>query len=175
MAQSKRGLRGGTLEEIINLTNAKYIERKIAIVQKIPTPITPVQIDAQNKTITLAYFEKRSTIDYIGLAQGVSFCFDAKETKLKNLPINNMHQHQIDFMQQFEEQGGISFILAYFSAYNQYFIMPFKDLKPYWDRAIKGGKKSISYEDFNKKYEIKLKGGHLNYLEGLNTLLGEDE
>ena len=40
-----RGLRGSTLEELINRTNEKYLEGGLALIQKIPTPITPIKID----------------------------------------------------------------------------------------------------------------------------------
>ena len=47
--------------------------------QKIPTPITPVKMDKEHRQITLAYFDQRSTVDYIGAVQGIPVCFDAKE------------------------------------------------------------------------------------------------
>ncbi len=35
-----RGLRGGsTLEEMVNLTNERYMEHKLACIEKIPTPL----------------------------------------------------------------------------------------------------------------------------------------
>ena len=74
---NSRGLRGSTFEEIINFTNERYRQSRLALFQKIPTPITPVKMDPENKTITLAYFEKQSTVDYIGVAQGVPIAFDA--------------------------------------------------------------------------------------------------
>lgn len=51
----------------MNRTNEQYAEKNIALIQKIPTPITPVRMDKENRHITLAYFEQRSTVDYIGL------------------------------------------------------------------------------------------------------------
>ena len=42
---NSRGLRGSTLEEAINLTNEKYRQKKLALIQKVPTPIKPIQID----------------------------------------------------------------------------------------------------------------------------------
>ena len=44
-----RGLRGSTLEELINRTNEKYLEGGLALIQKIPTPITPINIDKENR------------------------------------------------------------------------------------------------------------------------------
>ena len=66
-----RGLRGSTLEELLNRTNEIYLEKGLALIQKIPTPITPLKIDKEHRHITLAYFEQKSTVDYIGAVQGV--------------------------------------------------------------------------------------------------------
>lgn len=87
-----RGLRGSLLEEMINMTNEKYRESGLALIQKVPTPITPITIDKKTRHITLAYFEQKSTVDYIGAVQGIPVCFDAKEcavdlfTLQKNTP-----------------------------------------------------------------------------------------
>ena len=69
---NSRGLRGSSFEEIINFTNERYRQSGLALFQKIPTPITPVRMDEETRTITLAYFEKQSTVDYIGVAQGIA-------------------------------------------------------------------------------------------------------
>ena len=82
-----RGLRGSTLEELVNRTNEQYARKKLALIQKIPTPITPVRIDKEQRHITLAYFEQRSTVDYIGAVQGIPVCFDAKECRASTFPL----------------------------------------------------------------------------------------
>ena len=114
---NSRGLRGSTLEGFINLTNDVYREKKLAIIQKIPTPITPVKISSKDRTITLAYFNEKSTVDYMGVVQGIPVCFDAKETSKGFLPLQNIHQHQVDFMQDFEKKEVIAFIILYFKIY----------------------------------------------------------
>ena len=53
---NSRGLRGSTLEELVNRTNEQYAEKNLALIQKIPTPITPVRMDKEHRQITLAYF-----------------------------------------------------------------------------------------------------------------------
>ncbi|MCL2574223.1 MAG: Holliday junction resolvase RecU [Defluviitaleaceae bacterium] len=173
MGFSNRGLRGSTFEEMINFTNERYRNDSLAIVQKIPTPITPVEINKESRTITLAYFEKKSTVDYIGLVQGIAICFDAKETRQKSLPISNIHRHQIDFMVEFTKQGGIAFMLVNFALYDQYFFLPFVQLKELWDMAQSGARKSIPYESFNKRYLVEYKGGYLRYLDAINVYLEE--
>ena len=59
---NSRGLRGSTLEEFINHSNERYSEMGLALMQKIPTPITPVRMDKDHRQITLAYFDKASTV-----------------------------------------------------------------------------------------------------------------
>ena len=100
---NSRGLRGSTLEEFINHTNTRYSEMGLALIQKIPTPITPVRIDKEHRHITLAYFDKISTVDYIGAVQGIPVCFDAKECNTDTFPLANIHEHQVEFMRCFEK------------------------------------------------------------------------
>ena len=99
-----RGLRGSTLEELLNRTNEKYMENHLALIQKIPTPITPVRIDPNSRQITLAYFDQKSTVDYIGVVQGIPVCFDAKECGTDTFPLANIHPHQVSFMEEFEKK-----------------------------------------------------------------------
>ena len=68
-AWNSRGLRGSSLEEYINMTNEKYLLNHLGLIQKIPTPITPIKINQETRQITLAYFEQKSTVDYIGVIQ----------------------------------------------------------------------------------------------------------
>ena len=46
---NSRGLRGSTLEDLVNRTNERYEEMGLALIQKIPTPITPGRIDKRSR------------------------------------------------------------------------------------------------------------------------------
>ena len=102
---NSRGLRGSTLEDLINRTNEKYRENGLALIQKVPTPITPIKIDKESRHITLAYFDQKSTVDYIGAVQGIPVCFDAKECAADTFALQNIHEHQVTFMEDFEKQA----------------------------------------------------------------------
>ena len=168
-----RGLRGSQFEKLINLTNEKYRELRLALMQKIPTPITPVEID-DNRHITLAYFEKRSTVDYIGTVQGFPVCFDAKECENKSFALSNVHEHQYNFMRDFEEQGGIAFILINFVKTDTIYYMRFQELKKFYERAKNGGPKSVKENELNANYYIHEKFGvSVHYLEGINKDIQE--
>jgi len=171
---NSRGLRGSTLEEFLNRTNEKYLEQGLALIQKIPTPITPVRIDKEQRHITLAYFDQRSTVDYIGAVQGIPVCFDAKECHTDTFPLQNLHEHQVAFMEQFEKQDGIAFLIIYYSARNELYYMRFEEIQMFWNRAQEGGRKSIRYEELNPKYFMTLKNGCMvPYLDALQMDLQE--
>lgn len=151
---SSRGLRGSTLEELINRTNEQYLDKHLALIQKIPTPITPINFDKETRHITLAYFDQKSTVDYIGAVQGVPVCFDAKESKADTFSLQNVHEHQVKFMEEFERQQGISFLLIFFSERDEFYYLPFRDLKRAWERMENGGRKSIPFPEIDQNYRI---------------------
>jgi recombination protein U len=165
---NSRGLRGSTLEEFLNHTNEKYLEQGLALIQKIPTPITPVQIDKEHRHITLAYFDQKSTVDYIGAVQGIPVCFDAKECHVDTFPLQNIHEHQVQFMGDFEKQDGIAFLIIYFSARNELYYMTYEELHKFWKRAEEGGRKSVRYDELNPDYFMQLRQGFfVPYLDAL--------
>ncbi|MDE7250831.1 MAG: Holliday junction resolvase RecU [Lachnospiraceae bacterium] len=154
-----RCLRGSTLEDLINRTNEKYQESGLALIQKIPTPITPINIDKATRHITLAYFEQKSTVDYIGVVQGIPVCFDAKECTIDRFALQNTHEHQVAFMDQFERQGGIAFFLIYYVHRDLFYYLPFEMFRLFWDRAREGGRKSFLFEELNPEYILPKKNG----------------
>lgn len=105
---------GSTLEDLVNRTNEQYREKGLALIQKIPTPITPVRMDKENRHITLAYFDQRSTVDYIGAVQGIPVCFDAKECSAQTFPLANIHPHQVKLWRTLKNRMAWHFFL-YFS------------------------------------------------------------
>ena len=150
-----RGLRGSALEDIINRSNDSYREKKLALIQKVPTPITPISIDKESRHITLAYFDQKSTVDYIGAVQGIPVCFDAKECAVETFPLHNIHPHQIAFMREFAEQGGISFIILSYTVKNEIYYLPFDEILRFWTRMEEGGRKSFTYEEVDKSWQIR--------------------
>ena len=55
---STRGLRGSTLEDMINRTNEKYREKGLALIQKVPTPITPITIEKESRAFLSALMQR---------------------------------------------------------------------------------------------------------------------
>ena len=164
-----RGLRGSVLEDMINRTNDIYEEQGLALIQKIPTPITPIDMNHKTKQITLAYFDKKSTVDYIGAIQGIPVCFDAKECSMPRFTLNNIHEHQVDFMNKFEAQGGMAFFLIHFTDSDSFYYLRLKELMTFWNRSKEGGRKSFRVDELDKDYFIEGTNGpiipYLDYIQ----------
>ncbi len=165
---NSRGLRGSVLEDLINRSNEIYLEKGLALIQKIPTPITPIQMDKQSRHITLAYFEQKSTVDYIGCVQGIPVCFDAKECSSDTFALQNLHEHQVRFMTEFEKQGGVSFLLIYYSGRDLLYYLTYQSMMKFWERKEAGGRKSFRMEELDMDYILQPRQGiFVPYLDGL--------
>ena len=165
---NSRGLRGSTLEDLINHTIAKYRDNGLALIQKVPTPITPINIDPATRHITLAYFDAKSTVDYLGVVQGVPVCFDAKECAEDTFPLANIHEHQVAFMTDFEKQEGVAFLILFFSKRQEFYYMPYREMMEFWNRMKLGGRKSFLISELDPAYFMDVNyDSDLPILEGL--------
>ena len=164
---NSRGLRGSVLEDVINYTIEHYRDIGLAVIQKIPTPITPIEIDKTSRHITLAYFDQKSTVDYMGVVQGIPICFDAKECASDTFPLQNIHEHQTAFMRDFEKQGGVAFFILFYTTRNRMYYMTFEEMDRFWKRMENGGRKSFRFEELEDIIEIVRQGEFLcHYLTG---------
>ena len=165
--------RGQKLEKDIEASIYYYRHWKMALIQKVPTPIKPVRVDYKRGIIYEAFFDGKSTVDYVGNYQGRMIAFDAKETAIQSLPLQNVEDHQYQYLKMNHELGGISFLMVSFTDTDEVFYLPFDTLEEYWQLARKGIRKSIPYKefqsrvkpgglirlDFLKNIEVSLRGG----------------
>ncbi|MDR5659504.1 Holliday junction resolvase RecU [Serpentinicella sp. ANB-PHB4] len=160
------GHRGDALELLLETTHEFYKRQGLGLVDKIHTPIKVTEID--KGIITKAFFDKKSTVDFMGLIQGIGVAFDAKETQNKSIPLKNIHDHQIEFMKAFEEQKGLAFLIVHYKKVDSFYLIPIHIILD----IITNGKKSISYTVLPEEFKIQYKNnGLLDYLPTLNTYL----
>ncbi len=164
-----RGLRGSTLENLINMTNEYYKKHGVARIDKAATPVKVTEISANGK-ITEGYFEKKSTVDFYGVAQGHFLAFDAKQTSEKSFPLKNVHSHQLEYMKDASSHGAVVFFIVEFTKLREYYLLPYEIIRDYYINSEKGGRKSIPIADFPQDLKIEQKGGSLlKYLEAVNV------
>src|SRR5579875_38202 len=133
ISQANRGM---AFEYLIEYTNRQYQAKGIAVIQKIPTPVKMIRRGAQ---IVSAFPERKSTVDFIGVAGGRAIAFDAKSTRLyTRFPHGNIEQHQYEFLWEWQTQGGIAFVLVEFSTLHEVYVMPFEILQKFWVAMKRG-------------------------------------
>lgn len=139
--------RGQAFEHLIELTNKQYATKGRATIQKVPTP-WKVFYDKKTKR-SRAIPEGKSTVDFIGAANGRPIAFDAKSTQEHTrFPLSNIEDHQMKFLKGWKNNGGVSFILVEFAKKQETYMLPFDMLETWWNEARKGGRKSIPYDYF---------------------------
>ncbi|MFF5994254.1 Holliday junction resolvase RecU [Lysinibacillus sp. KU-BSD001] len=155
--------RGKFLERVIDIANTKYRNAGLADIRKIPTP---VQIKHDTGREVIGRKEKAEWVDYAGVCNGRAVVFDAKETRGKNFPLKNLHDHQYELLKSWYQKGAISFLLVYFKELDKYYRLPFKPLCAAWEEAKNGGAKSIPIATFEAEAcEVKSMDGYtLHYL-----------
>ena len=144
--KTKYSNRGMELEEDINFANKYYLNNDIAVIHKKPIPIQIVEVNYPSRSsamITKAFYKTPSTTDYNGLWNGKYIDFEAKETKNKtSFPFINIHEHQLQHMEECIHQGGIVFVIFYFSSLNEYYLLESQYLLSFI-KENKENKKSI--------------------------------
>lgn len=175
------GNRGMGLEGLIEDTNKNYFFEQKALVQKVPTPVKVTGIDQRTGRIKSGFYEKKSTVDFIGVFNGISIAFDAKESKVETrFDLKNVKEHQYYFLGHWINNGGIGFLIINFTSLDEYYYLPYEVLDEYWTNMVAGGRKSIPYKAIAKpEYEIKMKGfatlDYLSVLEEVEGLLCEEQ
>jgi len=105
---------GKALETLIDWQNAYYLKKGYGRVEKIPTPMRILRHLGQGQHIAV-HSPSKSTVDYIGFLNGHGVCFDAKETSIKNLPLQNIKAHQIEFLKDSQKGGAVCFFIVGFT------------------------------------------------------------
>ncbi len=169
-AQRKKKIQsnlGKELEGYIDQSIVAYLNRGRAIITKNhPEVKVTSKVKGQVKG---GYFKEKGAPDYSGLSHGRGICFDAKETKKDEFPLANIKSHQVEYLKNWRDQGGISFIMVRFIKHHEVYILPFEFLYKYWCAAAQGGRKYIPYEDVRLYCDQVKPGGNLT-LDWLTTI-----
>lgn len=165
------GKRGMVLENALDMTNQTYKNKGLALIDKVPTP-WKVHFDKRNNRATQAFPDKKSTVDFVGVSHGRAIAFEAKSTKIRtSFPLKNVEAHQVNYLLNYQDQGGIAFLIIYFEKLGESYFVKIDDFYEWWAAMEEGGRKSIPYNWFMLNCDrIKSSNGViLNYLEFCNT------
>ncbi|MGB9813509.1 MAG: Holliday junction resolvase RecU [Thermovenabulum sp.] len=156
--------RGRLLEDLIIMANRQYRAQGRAIIHKIPTAWMPLR-DGRGRIVN-AKVEEKAAVDFLGAYKGRPIAFDAKHTYEERIRWDRIEPHQAEFLKEWQQTGGISFVLLGYSM-ERFFVVPWD----YWEEGMrawvyKKGEASISINQMKPEWEVKQKWGVvLDYLE----------
>lgn len=139
--------RGMILEKIINKTIDLYKESNVAIFHKKNLDIT-FSKTSKNLKLENAFISKKSTVDYYGIYKGIFVAFEAKSTNENYLPLNNIKDHQIEYLKLIKSHGGCAFFIILLKNHQYFYILDIENFQ-YVEN------KNLSIEFLNK-YAFKL-------------------
>lgn len=155
---------GDRFEQMIIMANARYASKGKGLISKIPTATKPVKAGGVVRWIP----DKKTGCDFIGVYKGVPVAIETKSTANKtNFPLYThgkqmIAEHQIRFLQKFEQCGGKAFILIQIRGTDMVCLLEIGIYTRLAENARKAGKKSISVKEL-EEYEVSAR----DYLGGI--------
>lgn len=125
----------------------------------------------QGPYIKHGWYEKNGFVDYFGVCRGQAIAFEAKSTVEKSrFDLKNIEADQVTQLQEWQEAGGVSFVLVSFESLHEVYLLSFDQLDTWWQDAQDGGRKSIPYDYFQEKCSLVTSedGILLHYLKGVD-------
>ncbi|MBP2654982.1 MAG: recU [Firmicutes bacterium] len=156
--------RGKPFEELIIRLNMTYRNQKKAVIHKVPTEWIPLR-NGTGKIVS-AKVEQKAAVDFMGTYSGRSIAFDAKHTAKERISWSELQTHQAAFLDEWDQDGGISFILVSFNLQRLY-VIPWT----FWNTGMRewikqDGPASLSMKQMPSEYEVK----HYDYLKVVASL-----
>lgn len=117
--------RGMMLESIINKTIKFYENNELALFHKKELNISFSKIREEDGKLKIdnGRVKAKSTTDYYGIYNGTFYAFEAKSTNLKSLPIANIKEHQLNYLNKVIKHGGVAFFIIAFQMFDEYYII----------------------------------------------------
>ncbi|WP_328702764.1 Holliday junction resolvase RecU [Alicyclobacillus suci] len=163
--------RGRSLETMLNMTNMQYRLHNWALVDKIPTPIK--KVGDYRRGVFLAVWEHKSSVDYQGIYNGRAIVFEAKMCRENTrFSLSNIAAHQIEYLEQAEQQGAITFLIVEFPKLDETYLVPANYVVKCWHNAKAGERKSIPIEAI-REFGMRVRTGRgvpLDYLAVVDKL-----
>ena len=159
--------RGAGLENLIDLTNKQYRNQGVALIDKVPNAWT---VQRAGKRIVSAFPERKTGVDYVGVSHGKAIALEAKSTTNRtSFPLSMIQDHQIKYLKEHKNQGGVAFFIVEFSKLDEIYYVPFEFVMVWLKMAEDGGRKSIPYQEFVNQCELLFseKGYVLHYLKSV--------
>lgn len=166
-----RGAASGTgFQEAVNHTNAAYerLGRACITRKSVPGKFLLRQKDLQFIP------ESKAEPDYGGTISpgGRAIFYDAKTTQRESLDFDNLHAHQIGFLERMALRGAIAGFLVEFRRYEEVYFLPIQVLAHWRDHM---SRKSLPYRFFAEHLIVADSGRGLLLFDYLSSIEAQEQ
>ena len=121
--------RGMDFENLLESVHERYAQKKIAIIQKVPTEFIPLR--GYDGKIVGCKVAKKSIVDYLGRYKNIPVAVEAKRVDADRITYNEVEKHQACFMDDFCWQGNAKGIVIVSFRLKDFYAIPWD----YWREA----------------------------------------
>lgn len=146
--------RGAPFEEFIRFANDRYAQKKVAMIQKVPTEFIPIR-NASGKVCSVKV-EHKSTVDFLGRYKQHPIAIEAKNTNTDSIRWDAVQEHQAIYMEEFTEQPGtIGIVLVSFNL-KRYFAIPWAFWKAAYNERVRRNRRTttVTVSAFGTTWDI---------------------
>ncbi len=118
--------------------------------------------------------ESKAEPDYGGVLapEGRAIFYDAKTTQRDLLDFDNLHAHQITFLERAARFGAVAGFLVEFSSYNEVYFLPVQILVRWREESTR---KSLPYRFLAENLALALRGKGLIIFDYLTAVEGQEQ
>lgn len=137
MKDFRQANRGQPFEEFLRFANDRYKQKKIAVVDKLPTEFIPIR-DRYGRVCNVKV-EEKSKVDFIGRYKHYPIAIEAKHSEDQSIRWDRVESHQADYMDSFtEEPGTIGLVLLSFGL-KRFFVIPWVFWQAAYNARVRPG------------------------------------
>ena len=154
---SRYANRGQTFEEFIRFANGRYAQKKMALIEKLPTEFIPLR-DGSGKMHGVKV-EHKSKVDFIGRYKNYPIAIEAKNTNTDTIRFDRVEPHQAEYMDAFTAQPGtIGIVLVSFNL-KRIFAIPWTFWSQAYEIRVRRGDRAarVTAKGFGQSWDIPCK------------------
>lgn len=169
---SSHANRGSALEELVELANSGYRNRKAGVIHKVPSKWLPIRV---GKKIVSAKITVQASVDFLGhiitRTGPLPIAFDSKEVSKGNRwPLINLEEHQYEYLRDNNQTGAFAFVLIGYWEFQRFYILPFNELERRWKAwkdktgpaSVRDGEPGLIKVEFTNYLDILFKKADFN-------------
>ncbi|MHC5551231.1 Holliday junction resolvase RecU [Carnobacterium maltaromaticum] len=157
-------------EQQIITANDFYRRKGWGAIEKIPNDMKTIRMNGRMMSVPSG----KTGCDFIGVYKSLPVAIEAKSTQNKSLPLfvhdkPMIKDHQIEFLKDYQQSGGKSFIMIKFTTFSMCFLLSIDEYLQIKKKALERNRKSIPIADF-AGHQVNERGYILDYLQGVDLV-----